>query len=113
RTIRSTSSVATSVPAGIPRIGAPGAPRCTGRMLQGDQRVSNEKIVVRVEGGLAWITLQRPEVKNAIDDEAREALLAALERVASDTAIRAAVLTGAGDAFCTGADLWGGKRDPA
>ena len=75
--------------------------------------MSSDKIVVRVEGGLAWITLERPEVKNAIDDEAREGLLAALERVAADDAIRAAVLTGGGDAFCAGADLWGGKRDPA
>jgi 2-(1,2-epoxy-1,2-dihydrophenyl)acetyl-CoA isomerase len=42
-----------------------------------------------VERGLAWITLDRPQAKNAIDDAMREALLAALERVGGDEGIRA------------------------
>jgi 2-(1,2-epoxy-1,2-dihydrophenyl)acetyl-CoA isomerase len=71
-----------------------------------------EPVQFRVENGLAWVTLDRPEVRNAINDEMREALLAALARIASDSAIRAAVLTGSGDAFCPGADLWSGRRAP-
>src|SRR5256886_16971688 len=70
-----------------------------------------DTILFRPEGGLAWITLNRPEARNAINDEMRRALLDALARVAGDPAIRAAVLTGAGDGFCPGADLWGGRRD--
>jgi 2-(1,2-epoxy-1,2-dihydrophenyl)acetyl-CoA isomerase len=70
-----------------------------------------DSILIRVDRGLAWITLNRPEVRNAIDDGMREALFAALDRVRSDPEIRAAVLTGAGEGFCTGADLWGGRRD--
>src|SRR5262245_8852073 len=69
-----------------------------------------DTVLLRVENGLAWITLNRPEARNAISDEMREALFAALARVATDEAIRAAVLTGAGDGFCPGADLWTGRR---
>src|SRR5437870_5412496 len=72
-----------------------------------------DTVLFRVEGGLAWITLNRPEARNAINDEMRQALLDALARVAADPVIRAAVLTGAGEGFCPGADLWGGRRDGA
>ena len=52
------------------------------------------------------ITLDRPDVHNALDWRTREGLVAALEEASADLAVRAVVLTGAGDrAFCTGADL--------
>src|SRR5437870_8452261 len=72
-----------------------------------------DTILFRLEGGLAWITLNRPEARNAINDEMRRALLDAPARTAGDPALRAAVLTGAGEGFCPGADLWGGRRDAA
>jgi len=70
-----------------------------------------DTILFRVDDGLAWITLNRPDVKNAINDEMREALIAALLQVGRDEAIRAAVLTAAGDMFCPGADLWSGRKE--
>jgi 2-(1,2-epoxy-1,2-dihydrophenyl)acetyl-CoA isomerase len=70
-----------------------------------------DPVLVRVDGGLAWLTLNRPEARNAIDDAMREALFAALARVADDPEIRAAVLTATGDAFCPGADLRSGRKD--
>ena len=70
-------------------------------------------LLFRVENGVAWLVMNRPEVKNAINDELRDRLVEAFGTIAADPAIRAAVLTGAGDAFCPGADLWGAKRDPA
>lgn len=63
-------------------------------------------LLVRIENGVAWITMNRPEVKNAINDELRDRLIDAFGASACDAAVRAAVLTGAGDAFCPGADLW-------
>lgn len=55
---------------------------------------------------VAILTLNRPEVMNAIDPDLRAALRAAWLQVQSDDQIRVAILTGAGDrAFCTGADL--------
>jgi 2-(1,2-epoxy-1,2-dihydrophenyl)acetyl-CoA isomerase len=70
----------------------------------------SEFVRFRIEQGLAWITLDRPSARNALDDAMREALLAALARVGEDADIRAAVLTATGDTFCPGADLWSGKR---
>jgi 2-(1,2-epoxy-1,2-dihydrophenyl)acetyl-CoA isomerase len=70
-----------------------------------------DPVLVRVDGGLAWVTLNRPEARNAVDDAMREALFAAFARVADDPEIRAAVLTAAGETFCPGADLQSGRKD--
>ena len=54
----------------------------------------------------AWVTIDRPESRNALDPAAIAALRAVFARAASDASVRAIVLTGAGDrAFCAGADL--------
>ena len=58
-----------------------------------------------VRGAVATITLNRPEKKNALTKEMREALIERFQQVRFDHAIRAVILTGAGDAFCTGADV--------
>ncbi len=58
------------------------------------------------EDGIAIITLNRPEVRNALEKEIREGLFAAWERFERDAALRVAILTGAGDGvFCAGGDL--------
>ncbi len=57
------------------------------------------------EDGVAILTLDRPEVRNAVDDAMRGELMAALERVNRDDSVRALVLTGAGKAFCAGGDI--------
>jgi 2-(1,2-epoxy-1,2-dihydrophenyl)acetyl-CoA isomerase len=63
-------------------------------------------ILRRVEEGVAWITLNRPDAGNAIDFAMRDELITWLEEISSDLAVRAVVITGAGDkGFCTGADL--------
>lgn len=54
---------------------------------------------------VATIRLNRPDARNALDLETKEALLAAIERAAADASIRCVVLTGAGPAFCAGQDL--------
>jgi 2-(1,2-epoxy-1,2-dihydrophenyl)acetyl-CoA isomerase len=59
-----------------------------------------------VERGVAWITLNRPEAGNALTPAQRNHLIVLLERASADLAVRAVVLTAAGDRhFCTGADL--------
>ncbi|MBV9291155.1 MAG: enoyl-CoA hydratase/isomerase family protein [Frankiales bacterium] len=58
------------------------------------------------EGAVLTLTLDRPDVHNALDWRTREALVAALADASADLAVRAVVLTGSGErAFCTGADL--------
>jgi 2-(1,2-epoxy-1,2-dihydrophenyl)acetyl-CoA isomerase len=68
-----------------------------------------ETLVFKIENGVGWIVLNRPEARNAMNAEMRSAYLAALERCATDADIRAVVLTGSGKGFCTGADLSGSR----
>ena len=57
------------------------------------------------DGPLAVVTLDRPEVANAIDRPTADELVAALRRFDSDESLSIAVLTGASGTFCAGADL--------
>jgi enoyl-CoA hydratase/carnithine racemase len=54
---------------------------------------------------IAYVTLNRPEAMNAVDPEMHEALWRTWEDFRDDDALDVAILTGAGDAFCAGADL--------
>jgi methylglutaconyl-CoA hydratase len=56
-------------------------------------------------GGIAGITLNRPEKRNALNSELIDALKTALLRAGGDGEVRAIVLSGAGSDFCSGADL--------
>ena len=58
-----------------------------------------------VSGGVARITLNRPDRRNAIDRAAEAALGEIWDRIEADPDIRCAVLTGAGRTFCAGADM--------
>jgi methylglutaconyl-CoA hydratase len=59
----------------------------------------------RLVGGVAQVTLNRPEKRNALDRATIAALRAELQRCASDPAVRVVQITGAGKVFCAGADL--------
>jgi enoyl-CoA hydratase/carnithine racemase len=63
------------------------------------------KLTYEKDGRIARLTLNRPEAKNAIDPELHELLWQAWEDFRDDDALDVAILTGAGDAFCAGADL--------
>jgi enoyl-CoA hydratase len=58
-----------------------------------------------IDGPVAVITIDRPEVRNAVDEATAAALANAFRRFDGDDALAAAVLTGAGGTFCAGADL--------
>lgn len=57
------------------------------------------------EGPLAVVTINRPEVRNAVNRETAEELAAAFRRFDADETLSVAILTGAGGYFCAGADL--------
>jgi len=68
----------------------------------------SESNVVQVEtrGAVAVVTMNRPEKRNALDGQMRGAFLGAIDGINRDHAIRAVVITGAGDkAFVAGADI--------
>jgi enoyl-CoA hydratase/carnithine racemase len=70
--------------------------------------VSAQTVLVEVAEGVARVTLNRPEVRNALNESVLRELDAALRRLEDDPAVRAIILRGAGDrAFCAGADLKG------
>lgn len=62
-------------------------------------------IKTSIAAGLARITIDRPEKRNALDRATIAALTEALERCERDPEVRVVQITGAGDVFCAGADL--------
>ena len=71
-----------------------------------------QAIDFRIEAQVAWLTLSRPDARNAINDQMREELFTALGEARTNADVRALVLTGAGKGFCTGADLGGRGGGP-
>jgi enoyl-CoA hydratase/carnithine racemase len=72
-----------------------------------DAQAGGDRPLVEVAAAelIATVALDRPEAHNALSMALCEALLAALERLAGDPAVRAVVLEGRGPSFCAGADL--------
>ena len=62
-------------------------------------------LTVEQQGGVALLTLNRPDQMNALNGELVAALGEALARCRADAGVRVVVITGAGRAFCAGADL--------
>ena len=62
-------------------------------------------IEFRSQGAVAVVTIDRPEVANAIDRPTAAALADAFRRFEADESLHVAVLTGANGTFCAGADL--------
>lgn len=73
---------------------------------QATERPIEEQIRLERRGGVAWITIDRPEVGNALHPAGRDRLRDVIEGLNRDRSARCAVIAAAGDRFfCTGADL--------
>ncbi len=72
--------------------------------------MSYQLLEFSVDDGVATIAFNRPDRRNAMNDDMRSEFVTALETVSGDKAIRALVLTGRGSAFCAGGDIAGMKR---
>jgi enoyl-CoA hydratase/carnithine racemase len=71
-----------------------------------EQLVATDQVLYQVEDGAAWITINRPEARNALNEAVRTALKELFLRAEADDAVQVVVLTAAGDkAFCAGGDL--------
>lgn len=75
--------------------------------LEGEMKPGSgtEKLLVEERGPIMIITINRPDVRNALDNETADALAAALRSFDESDDLKVAVLTGAGGHFCSGADL--------
>ncbi|MCR4265158.1 enoyl-CoA hydratase/isomerase family protein [Nitratireductor sp. ZSWI3] len=68
---------------------------------------THEFVLSSLEDGISTITLNRPEVHNAINDKMRAELIEAFSTADADKSVRAIILTGAGKSFCSGGDIAG------
>ena len=78
-----------------------------------DERPLADQVTTREDGGVVWITLDRPEAANAITPAQRDRIVDLLEDASARVAVRAVVLTATGPHFCTGADLRHSSPRPA
>ena len=70
-------------------------------------------LIRRIEDGICWITLNRPDAGNAMTQFMRDQIADWVRDASADLFVRVVVITAAGDkAFCTGADLRGGRLPP-
>ena len=67
--------------------------------------VAEQVLLRRDEASIAWLTLHRPGARNALSIALMEALLAELDAIETDQAVKVVVIGGAGPAFCAGHDL--------
>ena len=72
---------------------------------QGQEKPWGEFVTVDVEEGIAWITLNRPGKRNAINPGIVYEMVAVLDAMEEDDEVKVLVVTGAGDAFSAGQDL--------
>jgi 2-(1,2-epoxy-1,2-dihydrophenyl)acetyl-CoA isomerase len=70
----------------------------------------SEQVLTSIEGAVARITFNRPEVRNAVNHEMLATIREFLKRIEQDTAVRCIVLAGAGEHFMSGADVGGFKE---
>jgi len=74
---------------------------------------AGNEVTRRVEDGVCWITLNRPDAGNAVTQSMRDQIADWVRDASADLFVRVVVITGAGDkAFCSGADLRGGRLPP-
>ena len=59
---------------------------------------------MKKDGRIATIIINRPEKMNAVDEESVDEFIEAMKQISVDNSVRAVILTGAGRAFCAGAD---------
>jgi len=72
-----------------------------------------QDLLESIDKGIATLTMNRPDARNALTREMMLGLAAAMPRLAADPAVRLVVLTGAGNAFCAGGDVKGFARRAA
>ena len=63
------------------------------------------KVLYEKRDRIAWVTINRPEARNAVDPDVHRLMIETFGDFAEDDSVDVAILTGAGEAFCAGADL--------
>jgi 2-(1,2-epoxy-1,2-dihydrophenyl)acetyl-CoA isomerase len=80
------------------------------RMSTKTEAPAGQDVIRRIEDGMARITINRPEAGNAMTSAMRDQIAEWVQDASADLNVRVVIITGAGEkAFCTGADLRGGR----
>ena len=74
-------------------------------MPRGERAVRRGEVVTDFDGSVAWLQVDRPERRNALDPDTVRTLTGLLQRADRDHRVRCIVITGTGRYFCTGGDL--------
>jgi len=69
-----------------------------------------ETVILKKEGHIATITMNRPEMMNALNIQMLQEMVAAIDEIARNDDVRVVILTGAGRVFCSGADISEGGK---
>lgn len=69
-----------------------------------------ETVILKKEGHIATITMNRPEMMNALNIQMLQEMVAAIDEIARNDNVRVVILTGAGRVFCSGADISEGGK---
>src|SRR5687767_8879708 len=77
------------------------------------ERALTDQLTARLERGVLWLTLDRPEAANAVTPDQRNRLIELLGEASARPDVRVVVLSGTGKHFCTGADLRAAGRSSA
>jgi 2-(1,2-epoxy-1,2-dihydrophenyl)acetyl-CoA isomerase len=77
-----------------------------------DERPLDDQLLVREDGGVLWLTLNRPEAANSITPDQRDRLADLFLDASGRVEVRAVVLGASGRHFCTGADLRASRPGP-
>ena len=72
-----------------------------------DESRKKQHLIETLDDGVATLTMNRPEARNALSGEMMQSLSEAIPRLAEDPEVRVVVLTGADEAFCAGGDVKG------
>jgi enoyl-CoA hydratase len=80
-------------------------PELKHKFLRGSWYMVYQDIIFEIKGNVAWITFNKPAVKNAMGKQTLIELAAAMEEISQKPFIAAAVIRGAGGTFCSGMDL--------
>src|SRR6185369_2405310 len=108
---RSAGEIARGVAVGLD--GVFGDRECHGTEASMEIDTGTTELLCSVEGGVALITLNRPEARNAMSDKLTPALRTQIRERGEDPDVGAILITGAGTAFCSGGDVKGmGGRGP-
>src|SRR5207247_7686305 len=78
---------------------------CSADTARNKETSAMPSVLIERDGAILRITLNRPEVRNAFDEEVIRTVTAAATSAADDRSLRAVVLAGHGKAFCAGADI--------